>query len=322
MDPLTDLLNGTRASGAVFNQSFLSGAWALRFLTDAPLALAVPLHGSCWVVPEGGAPARLGAGDVAVLAGGAPYVIADDPATEPDVVIHSADSCTTPRGEELSHRLASDVRTWGAAARPDGTRLLSGLYTVDGGSVPRRLLAALPPLAVVEAGLMSCPLGPTAFEEITREEPGQQALLDRVLDLVLVSALRAWFTRSSAQAPAWFLAHGDPVVGRALRLLHADPAHPWTVAALAARNGVSRASLARRFTALVGRPPMAYLREWRLALAADLLREPGMTVGAVAGRVGFASAFGLSAAFKRERGISPSEHRAGPASGPGRGRGR
>jgi AraC-like DNA-binding protein len=93
-------------------------------------------------------------------------------------------------------------------------------------------------------------------------------------------------------------------------MLHEDPGHPWTVATLAARTGLSRAALARRFTELVGEPPMTCLTGLRLALAADLLREPDATVAAVARRVGYGSAFALSAAFKRERGISPHEHRA------------
>ncbi|TMR98910.1 helix-turn-helix transcriptional regulator [Nonomuraea basaltis] len=190
--------------------------------------------------------------------------------------------------------------------------LLNGLYTVDGG-VPGRLLAALPPLAVVEAGHGSCPISPAAFEEVARAEPGQQVLLDRMLDLMLITALRAWFTRPGAELPAWYRAHSDPVVGRALRLLHADPAHPWTLGALAAKTGASRAALVRRFTALVGQPPMTYLREQRLTLAVDLLREPGTTIATVASRVGFSSPFALSTAFKRERGISPSEYRTGTA---------
>jgi AraC-like DNA-binding protein len=154
---------------------------------------------------------------------------------------------------------------------------------------------------------------PGVFEEITRTEPGQQVLLDRTLDLMLITALRAWLTRPGAHVPAWYLASSDPVVGAALRLLDADPAHPWTVASLAAKTGVSRAALARRFTTLVGQPPMTYLREQRLALAADLLRDPGTTLGAIAGRVGFAHAFALSTAFKKRHGISPSEYRSGTA---------
>ena len=91
--------------------------------------------------------------------------------------------------------------------------------------------------------------------------------------------------------------------------MHNDPAHPWTVASLAAETGVSRAALARRFHDLVGEPPMTFLTGWRLALAADLLREPDATVGAVAQKVGYGSPFALSTAFKRVRGISPQEHR-------------
>ncbi|MFD5157987.1 AraC family transcriptional regulator [Streptomyces hawaiiensis] len=310
-DPLTDLLNGVRTSGAVFNQSSLSGPWAARFEDGSPLALAVLLRGSVWVIPRGGDPVRLGPGDVAVLCGGAPYVLADDPATRPEVVIRAGGRCTTAQGEELVAARAPGADTPGTAESA-GTLLLSGLYTVDSG-LPGRLLAALPPLAVVEASLGTCPVSWATFEEITREEPGQQILLDRTLDLMLITALRAWFTRPGAQVPAWYRAHSDPVVGLALRLLHADPGHPWTLAALAAKTGVSRANLARRFTALLGQPPMTYLRERRLALAADLLREPDATLAAVAERVGFSNAFALSAAFKREHGLSPSEYRTGAA---------
>ena len=105
------------------------------------------------------------------------------------------------------------------------------------------------------------------------------------------------------------LFRSDRVVGAALRLMQDDPAHPWTVAGLAAATSVSRATLARRFSELVGEPPMAYLTSWRLALAADLLREPDATVSAVAAQVGYGSSFALSTAFKRIRGISPREHR-------------
>jgi AraC-like DNA-binding protein len=94
-----------------------------------------------------------------------------------------------------------------------------------------------------------------------------------------------------------------------------NPAHPWTVATLAAGVGVSRAALARRFAELVGKPPMAFLTGWRLAMAADLLREGDATVGAVARQVGYGSSFALNTAFKRVRGISPQEHRAGASAG-------
>ena len=141
-------------------------------------------------------------------------------------------------------------------------------------------------------------------------------MLDRLLDLFLITSLRAWFGRPGGDGPAWYRAHRDPVVGTALRMLHADPARGWTVAELAGATGVSRAALARRFTELVGEPPMSYLTGWRLALAADLLREPGATVAAVAHQVGYATAFAFSAAFKRVRGLSPRDYRTTAAISP------
>lgn len=142
-----------------------------------------------------------------------------------------------------------------------------------------------------------------------RDGPGQEVVLDRLLDLLAIAALRAWFARPEAAPPAWYEALGDPVVGPVLRLLQDDPARPWTVAALAAKAGVSRAALARRFTERVGELPMTYLTGWRLALAADRLRDTDGTIGAIARHVGYGSASALSTAFKREYGVSPQEWR-------------
>jgi len=97
---------------------------------------------------------------------------------------------------------------------------------------------------------------------------------------------------------------------RSRRLLHDDPAHRWTVAELAASSGMSRAALARRFTAQVGEPLMTYLASWRIDLAADLFRDTDTTVGSIARKVGYANTFALSVAFKRLRGVTPTEHRA------------
>jgi AraC-like DNA-binding protein len=270
------------------------------------------MRGEAWVVPEGGDAVRLQPGDVAIMRGPEPYTVADDPATPPQVVIHPGQRCTTPQGEDLTDTMTwLGVRTWGN--KPDGSAmLLTGTYELHG-AISRRLLAALPALLVQPGDAWHCALVPLLGAEIVKDEPGQEVVLDRLLDLLLIAVLRAWFSRTETSAPAWYRAHSDPVVGRALRLLHNNPAHPWTVAALAAETGVSRAALARHFTELVGEPPMSYLTSWRLALAADMLREPDATVSAVARQVGYASPFALSAAFKRVRGISPQQHRAANA---------
>ena len=212
-----------------------------------------------------------------------------------------------PLGEPLAEAMDLGVRTWGNS--PDGSAMmLTGTYHMRG-EISQRLLDALPALLFLPKDAWDSPLIPLLRDEIVKDEPGQEIVVDRLLDLVLIAVLRTWFSRPGVQAPAWYRATGDPVVGRALRILYNNPAHPWTVAALAAETGVSRAALARRFTELVGEPPMAFLTSWRLALAADLLREPGTTVGAVARQVGYGSSFALSTAFKRVRGINPHDHR-------------
>ncbi|MGV9777604.1 AraC family transcriptional regulator [Streptosporangium sp. NPDC003464] len=307
MDVLAGLLDGPRARGAFLLRSILSPPWSMRIQDRAPLTLVAMMRGRAWVVPDSGEPVRLGPGDVAIMRGPDPYTVADDPATPPQVVIHPGQHCTTLRGEPLEQAMDLGVRTWGNS--PDGsTMMLTGTYQMHG-EVSRRLLAALPALLVLPDDAWDCPLIPLLGDEIVKDDPGQGAVLDRLLDLLLIAVLRAWFARPEAEAPAWYRAHSDPVVGRALRMLHNNPAHPWTVAALAAGTGVSRASLARRFTDLVGEPPMAFLTGWRLAMAADLLRESDVTIGAVARQVGYGSSFALSTAFKRVFGVSPQEHR-------------
>jgi AraC-like DNA-binding protein len=307
MDALASLLNGPRAQGAFLLRSILEPPWSLRIQDRTPITLISVVSGEAWVVPENDPPVLLRPGDVSVVRGPDPYTVADDPATPPQAIILPGDRSTTMDGRELCAEMDLGVRTWGHSL--DGsTVLLTGTYHMRG-EITQRLLDTLPALVVLRADSWDCPLVPLLNHEIVKDEPGQEVVLDRLLDLLLIAVLRAWFSRPEAQAPAWYQALGDPVVGPALRLLHGNPAHPWTVGTLAAKTGVSRAALARRFTALVGEPPMAYLTGWRLALAADLLREPDATVAAVARQVGYGSPFALSAAFKRVRGVSPQEHR-------------
>jgi AraC-like DNA-binding protein len=203
------------------------------------------------------------------------------------------------------------VRSWGH--RLDGaTVLLTGTYQLRS-EVSRRLLTALPPALMITGDSWDNPLVGYLAQEVARDELGQEAVLDRLLDLLLVATLRAWFAESAGDPPGWYRAAGDPLIGPALRSLNDAPAHPWTVAELAVGCGMSRAAFARRFTDLVGEPPMRYLSSWRLTLAADLLREPGATLSSIARQVGYGSPFALSAAFKRLRGVSPDEYRRGLA---------
>lgn len=281
--------------------------WAVRIEDRAPLTVMLMVRGEAWIMPDGGERVRLRPGDLAIARGPDPYTCADDPDTAPQALILPGAECRYPDGRELNGSMDLGVRTWGD--RLDGSAvMLIGTYLWQG-EVSGRLLDALPPLLTLPAEVWDCPLTPYLMEEIVRDEPGQEVVLDRLLDLLVIAALWAWFSRPEAAAPAWYRALADPVVGRVLRLVQDDPAHPWTVASLAAKAGVSRAALARRFTELVGEPPMTYLTGWRLALAADALRDTEDTLDAIARRVGYGSAFALSSAFKRVYGVSPQEHR-------------
>ncbi|MGX5186895.1 AraC family transcriptional regulator [Streptomyces avermitilis] len=311
MDALAGLLEGPRARGAFMIRACFDPPWCIRVEDRAPLTIMLVVRGEAWVMPDGQERTLLRAGDLAIARGPDPYTCADAPATEPQAVILPGGECAYPDGRSLKGHWDLGVRSWGD--RLDGsTVLLIGTYLMQG-EITGRLLDALPPLLSLTSREWKCPLTPILAEEIVRDEPGQEVVLDRLLDLLVIAALRAWFSRPEAEAPAWYRALADPVVGRVLRLVQDDPAHPWTVASLAAKAGVSRAALARRFTELVGEPPMAYLTGWRLALAADRLRDSADTIGAIAHQVGYGSAFALSTAFKRVYGVSPQEHRTGGA---------
>jgi AraC-like DNA-binding protein len=311
MDAVAGLLDGPRAREAFLLRSTLDPPWSLRIEDEAPLTVLAMVRGEAWALPDDGEALPLHGGDVAIFRGPERYTVSHDPATPPQVVIGPGQVCEVlaPGGEDLVESMGCGIRTWGNAGADGATEMLTGTYQLDG-EVSQRLLRALPALLVLSADALNSPVIPLLADEIVKDEPGQEAVLDRLLDLLLIAVLRAWFARPEAGAPEWYRAYGDPVVGRALRLMHHNPAHPWTIAELARETGLSRAALARRFNDLVGEPPMSFLTGWRIALAADLLLEPGATIGSVADQVGYGSPFALSTAFKRIRGVSPQQHRA------------
>jgi AraC-like DNA-binding protein len=302
MDALSDLFRGMRAHGSLFGSSTLSPPWALDFVDGAPLTLCTAIGGGGWIVPEGRAPVRLGAGETVIVRGPAPFLFVDEVGTTAEPVA-CGEHCTTPEQGGTRYR-----RGWTDCG--DGTTtLIVGAYPVDG-EISRRLLDALPVVLSVGAGGAGDAVLEHLATEVAIDAPGQQVVLDRLLDWMLVCTLREYFDRPGGEPPAWYAAQRDPVVGDALRLLHAEPAAPWSVATLAGRTGVSRSTLAKRFADLVGEPPLTYLTRWRMTLAADLLTErETATIAEVARVVGYSDAFAFSAAFKRVRGVSPSAFR-------------
>ena len=313
MDALAGLLDGPRARGAFLLRSPLDPPWSLRIEDEAPLDArrrgarrrVVLLRrrrdgSSC-----------LGPATSLIIRGPRPYTVADAPATAPQAMIRPGQRCVDPRRPRARGGMATSACAPGATAARRRDRAADRHLPARGrGEPPPAAGAAVTCSCCDAARLGHARWSPLLGDEIVKDEPGQEAVLDRLLDLLLIAALRAWFARPDAAAPAWYRGLRRP--GR-----RAGPCGcctttrrtRWTVAALAAETGVSRAALARRFTELVGEPPMTFLTGWRLALAADLLREPDTGLAAVARQVGYATPYALSTAFKRVRGVSPRDYR-------------
>lgn len=308
MDTLGGILDAPRARGAFALRATMSSPWSLRILAQSPLTLLAGIAGEFWVIPDDGEPIRIGPGDVAVTRAPDHYTVAESPTAEPNIVIHPNQDCRDLDGNSLLDELTHGVRTWGTD--PDGsTVFIVGAYE-HLSDISDRLLRALPPVLSLRQDDWESPLVPLLCEEVVKDEPGQAAVLDRLLDLLVTAVLKAWFAKHDSSRPDWWRHQGDRIVEKALRIMHDEPARPWTLDTLASEAGASRASLARRFHDLVGEPPMTFLKNWRMAMAADLLCQADETVSTVAEKVGYSTPFAFSAAFKRVRGMSPQEHRA------------
>ncbi|WP_367130650.1 AraC family transcriptional regulator [Saccharothrix sp. HUAS TT1] len=296
MDALTDLLRGVHAQRADVCRSFASPPWSVTYSGTAPFTLVTAVRGDAWLVVEDGPNVLVRPGDVGLVRRSS-FVLADNPATPPRITLSEPD-CEQWR---------VGTRTYGFDTEGETVVITAG-YDVEG-SAAHRLLDALPTALVVPCEDEECPTLTLLASEVAKDQPGQELILERLLDLLLTYVLREWFDRPGANTPGWYRALGDDVVGPALRAIHDEPQRAWTVAELAARAGVSRAALARRFTSLVGVPPLTYLTEWRMDVAATLLTQPDATVDSVARAVGYGDGFAFSTAFKRVRGVRPSDHR-------------
>lgn len=194
-----------------------------------------------------------------------------------------------------------------AVAEPAGrTEFLCGKYRLSHAR-QHPLLASLPEVVHLPAEVGRHPELRAAIDllgvEVSERRPGSATVLSGLLDVLLVYLIRARL--ADHPDPGWPQALRDPEVAAALEALHEHPEAPWRVEDLAARVGLSRATLARRFTALTGRPPMAYLTWWRLTTAARLLQDTDLALPSIAAKVGYASPFAFSHAFKRQFGTAP-----------------
>ncbi|MFI6003473.1 AraC family transcriptional regulator [Streptomyces sp. NPDC051366] len=309
MDLLQDHLTRARASGGVFARTVAGPPWGLRLAGSIQLSLHAVVQGRAWLwLDDPQAALELAPGELALVRGGLDHHIAHEPGAP----------CLDPA--EFKARHAHDDRADDRRA----TVFLCGAYRFSG-DVGEGLLGALPQVLPLSAAVGD-PLHDVVAvlsRELAASEPGQQTVLDRLLDVLLVLAIRTSFKRSDS-APRWFRAAADPRLSAALQAMHDDAARAWTVPELAALSGLSRAAFARSFRRALGQAPMQYLTDWRMTLARDYLRTGEPTLAQVAARTGYASPYAFAAAFRRHHGRPPGlwrEQQAEPAALSGDGTG-
>jgi AraC-like DNA-binding protein len=302
-DPLGEALHVLRMSGTFYVRSELTAPWGLALPPDAgSLWFHVVNAGGGWLEVDGAEPRYMGPGDFALVPHGEGHVI------------RSEAGAPAPRVEALPHDYASDryavLRHGGGGA---ATSIVCGTVRF-GHPAARNLVALLPKIIVVEAP--ATPVTPPEIEwmqstlrliaaEASALRPGGEAVITRLSDILVIQAIRAWIVRDPAGQTGWLGALQDPRIGRAMSLVHREPARRWSVASLARETAMSRSAFAARFTELVGEPVMRYVTRWRMHVALDWMQHDDVAVAELAARLGYDSEAAFSRAFKRAVGLSP-----------------
>jgi AraC-like DNA-binding protein len=301
-DVLADVLAVARLGATAIAQAELVPPWGLEIDPIAEAHVHVVQRGSCWLrTTEQREPVQLTSGDVVLLRAGVGHSICDEPRTTP--APHRDVLAVMPR------RLAALPRS----RAHETTLVLCAKYLVEEVG-PHPLLASFPPLVHIPAREAQRHVQLQLVLELLRHEAidggrGSELVVPRLVDSLLVFVVRAWMESQPAGAGGWFGALRDPAITKALSLLHERPDVQWSVEALAREVAQSRATFARRFAALVGETPVAYLTRWRMCVAAKLLAESDLALDAVASRVGYDTVAAFSKAFHRSHGAPPGRFR-------------
>ena len=296
------MLSGLRAQGLFSLRLSMSAPWSVDIDDGAPLTVIAVDRGSAWLVrPE--EEALLTAGQVALVAHGPRYVVADEPDRAPTVRIVEGGKCIALH-ESMQSAVHRGLLTWGNHS--DGADQLLVETYASASQVGRHLTEQLPDFTVLPPGSVDETTLALLRQELADAKPGHSFVIDRLLDVVVASAIRA---AGPLAGPGWLSGALDPTVAGALDLIHESPEKPWTVTALAAALHVSRSGLAAKFRDSVGETPARYLTRWRMTLAADALVGSDDGLETIARRIGYGSAFSFSNAFKTMHGTSPSHYR-------------
>lgn len=311
VDPLAAMVDLLKPKTVLSQVVSGAGAWAVQYPPYGQPSFGLVLSGACWFQLEGQDALQLAAGDFVLLpatpgfrTGSSPEALAAPAVRSPEVDAARALEADTGAGPELRH---------GDPAGEPSMRMLGGFFLLDPTNAPllTSLLPAMVHIKATDAGADRLGwLVRAIAEEATAQRPGATPILVRLVEVLLLEALRWRPVHASTQAStpwAGLLAGlADPRLSVALRCLHADVPRRWTIASLAREAGLSRAAFAARFAKTLGVPPMEYLLRWRMALAKDLLQREGVSLTAVADAIGYQSASAFSTAFSRAVGQSPS----------------
>jgi AraC-like DNA-binding protein len=295
-DPLSDLVQLLRPRAVFANVISGKGSWAVRYSEYGQPSFCIALEGSALLAVDGHEPITLRAGDFVLLPTTPPFTLSSF-APAPPVFIDSK-RLSGGQGEKRH----------GEQEGPPDMRSLGGAFlfdTADSGL----LVSLLPEVVHVPGSGRLMQLVQMVGEEYEDKKPGSEYMLSRLVEMLLVEAMR-WTTAGTA--PAGLLRGlGDERLAMALKQIHAHIDRPWTVAELAKVAALSRSTFFARFTRTVGVPPMEYLLIWRMAMAKDLLRCSGLTVAEVAEQVGYGSTSTFSVAFSRQVGEPPGRYARG-----------
>ena len=302
MDPLSEVLDLSRVNGALMASVRACAPWGLDLPQRPGAAFHAITSGTAWARVDGSEPLQLMPGDVFLLPAGAPHRLLSDP-----------DGGSVPFNSSTKRRLMTpdgDL-TLGASGATTTFVCAAVDYDLD---VGEPLMGLLPPVihmpADPVAGRDVAAIVELLALEVGARRPGSRAAAARLIDTLLIAAIRHWLDRQAdGEAPSWLRALRDPVLAKVIAELHARPAEPWTVESLAREVHVSRATLARRFAEEVGEPPLTYLTRWRMHLAAQRLKYSTVTVEAIAREVGYTSEYAFNRAFARHRGQPPGRYR-------------
>jgi AraC-like DNA-binding protein len=326
-DTLSEVLRSVRLRGAVFYHVEGDSSW----VAEAPPAAAigdtimpgtqhvmeyhVVTHGSCWGALAGEPPVRMEAGDVVLFPHGDAHVISSAPGMRASVEIRDY---AMPRPAQMPFHMrrsgeSVEVSQLALGGTDCDTRLVCGFFGCDARPF-NPLLGSLPRLLHIrrrgggDEDWISQFIR-FAVAESVNKRPGGEALLERLSETMFVELVRRYIDDMPEGQEGWLAGLRDRYVGRALALLHAAPAEAWSIDALADKVGVSRSVLHERFAQFTGHAPMQYLAHWRMQLAANLLRQSGSSIAAIALEVGYQSEAAFSRAFRRTVGAPPAAWR-------------